>query len=197
MRFEYFGQLQRKEPMSIARTLLPLLAAMSLVLASSASAQAPRRFLVQGYGAYVPVSGDVSLGDGWSVIGTAGIMPLPHLWLLGDIGYTWHRGADDGPDWRATSYFGMLGYSPVPVNMNGLLIFYAGAGSVRLDPESAEMDESSRFAVNLGIKLVYDFGRHVAGTVDVAWVVAFADEEDDAGGEIWAYPFGFGLAVRF
>ena len=138
----------------------------------------------------------MSLGDGWSVIGVAGIMPLPHLWLLGDIGYTWHRGADDGPDWQVTSYFGMLGYSPVPLNMNGLLIFYAGAGSVKLDPQAEDLDKRSHPAVNFGIKLVYDFGRHVAGTVDVAWMVAFADE-DHVGGEIWAYPFGFGLAVRF
>ena len=182
--------------MRIARHLLLLVALVSLGIADTASAQAPRRFLVQAYGAYVPVSGDLALGDGWSVIGTLGIMPLPHLWLLGDVGYTWHRGADDSPDWQATSYFGMLGYSPVPLNMNGLLIFYAGAGSMKLDPEAEDSSVRSDFAANLGIKLVYDFGRHVAGTVDVAWAVAFSDN-DYVGGEIWAYPFGFGLAVRF
>lgn len=182
--------------MRIARQLALLLVIVSLGIASRASAQSPRRLLLQGYGAFVPTSGGLALGDGFAVGGSVGIMPVPHLWLLGSANYAWHRGADDLPDWESAAYYGMLGYSPVPVGMNGLMIFYVGAGSVSFEPQSSELPSEKYFAINGGIKLVYDFSRHVAGTVDVGAAVAFADE-DYAGGDVWTYPLGLGLALRF
>jgi hypothetical protein len=182
--------------MRIARQIPLLLVVMSLGVASDAAAQSPRRLLLQGYGAYVPTSGSLALGDGLAAGGVVGVMPVPHLWLLGSASHAWHRGSDELPDWEYTAYYGMLGYSPVPLEMNGLMIFYVGAGSVRFDPQSSELSAEAYFAMSGGIKLVYDFNRHVAGTVDVGISVALADK-DYTGGDVWTYPLGLGLALRF
>ena len=52
------------------------------------------------------------------------------------------------------------------------------------------------FALNGGLKVVYDFSPHVAGTVDLTVAVAFSEEEF-VGGQTWFFPLGVGLAFRF
>jgi hypothetical protein len=181
--------------MRIAGKLLALLA-LVLLCTSSASAQSPRRVLIQGHWAYVPTSGGLPFGDGYALGATLGLMPLPHIWIMGSGTYSWHGGVGSSPNWDNVGYWGMLGYSPVPLDMNGLMIFYAGAGGARFDQESGQVATETYFALTGGMKLVYDFSRHVGGTIDLGVNVALSGDSD-LGSDTWTFPLGVGLALRF
>ena len=182
--------------MRIARKSLPFLVLILLCVASSASPQTPRRLLIQGYWAYVPTSGGLPFGDGYALGGVLGVMPLPHLWVMGSGTYTWHDGVGTTPNWDNAGYWGMLGYSPVPLDMNGLLILYAGAGGVRFDQEVGEIPTETYLALTGGMKLVYDFSRNVGGTLDLAVQIALSGD-GPVGGDTWTFPLGLGVALRF
>ncbi len=181
--------------MRIARKLLPLLA-LVLLCPSNASAQAPRRLLIQGYWAYVPTSGGLPFGDGYQVGGVLGIMPLPHVWIMGSGTYAFHDGVGTSPNWDNAGFWGMLGYSPVPLDMNGLMILYIGAGGVRFDQEAGEIATATYFAMTGGMKLVYDFSRNVGGTLDLGVGVALSGD-GPIGADMWTFPLGIGVALRF
>lgn len=186
-----------------------LLAVIVLALGLTSTAEAQQRaerLLLQGYGGYVFVSGVDLIDDGWRAGGLLGVAVTSHVWLMGSFSYLWHGeqeivGADTltvetVPGWNNRSYFGMLGYDIVPTGMNGNFILFVGAGSVRFDPEADTLETRTYFGLNGGIKIAYDFSRHVAGTLDVAAAVAFSEEEY-VGGNTWLFPVGLGLALRF
>ncbi len=191
-----------------------VLGLMLLGLSSTARAQSGARLLVQGYGAFVPTSEGLAIEDGWSVTGTLGVSVLSRIWLMGSYSYYWHSAKDDLPDWNNRGYFAMLGYDLVPPGMNGNMILYAGAGEMtfELETEPVEVvaqpvevvaepnaqgpDSETFFAVNAGVKVVYELWRHVAWTADLGVGVSFSDG-GVVGGDMLFFPIGIGLGIRF
>lgn len=181
-----------------ARRFIPLLALSLLALPSTVRAQRAERLLLQSYGAYVFTSGSYAdlVNNGLAVGGLLGLTIGRQVWLMGSFSYTWHDGEGDLFDWRNYGYFGMLGYDVVPPGMNGNMIFFVGAGSLTFDPRSEPLESEAYFALNGGMKIVYDVGRRVAWTLDLALAVALSEGEL-VGGDAWFLPIGLGLAIRF
>lgn len=169
---------------------------MAPALGSPVAAQHAERFLLQGYGAYVPTSEGLGLDWGFAAAGAFGLRIVPRAWLMGGYAFGQHEGEDGLPDWDTQSYFGMLGYDIVPPGMNGNWIFYAGVGGVEFDPGAASLEKRAFLALTGGMKIIYEFGRHIAATLDLGTSVAFAEEEY-SGGDVWFFPMGLGLALRF
>lgn len=167
----------------------------SLLSSSPLLAQRTKQLVVQVYGANVFVSEGVLLDRGLSAGALLGLRTLPQTWLMGSFAYGWHEGEDGLPDWDTQSYFAMLGYDIVPAGMNGNWIFYVGAGGIAFDPEAADAERRTYFAMNGGMKLIFDVSRHVAWTLDLGFAVAFS-EEAYSGGEVWFWPLGIGLAYH-
>lgn len=189
--------------MSSVKRLVPVVGVLLLTFTSTARAQ--RAFgLVEGYGAYVLPAGSYTdiVDAGWAAGGLVGLAATPHLWLMGSFTSIWLSGQTDTtamldlPGWTNSAYFGMLGYDPVPPNMNGDMIMYVGAGGVTFDPDAPDLESEAYFAVNAGVKFVFHFSRNAAGTLNLAGIVAFADESF-VGGTTWFFPLGAGLAIRF
>ncbi|NIR45468.1 MAG: outer membrane beta-barrel protein [Gemmatimonadetes bacterium] len=179
----------------------PKLGFLTFVLSLLASstpllAQRAEKFVLGTQGAYVPAGGGTLIDDGWAAGGLLGVNFLPHVWLAASYEYLWLEGGPDMPRWDAQAVFGSLGYDIVPTGMNGNWIFYAGGGAVRFDPEAADLEKRTAFALGGGTRLIYDFSRHVAGSLEVGVAVAFA-EESYIGGDLWLIPLGLGLTVRF
>ncbi len=189
------GDLRGNTMKSVKRLAL-VSALLLLVPISTASAQGVKRVLLQGYGAFVPVRGGLLVNDGWAAGGLLGVATFPQVWLMGSITYYWLDGAADIPEWNNLGYFGMLGYDIVPPGLNGNMIIFAGAGGVTFEPNVEPVVSETYFALNGGLKVVYDFSPHVAGTVDLTVAVAFSEEEF-VGGQTWFFPLGVGLAFRF
>ncbi len=183
--------------MPSVRVLILVAAFLVLGLSSTARAQRAERFLLQGYGGYVytPDCCQDFIDHGTVAGGLVGVAVTARVWLMGSYSYYWHGGEDGLESWNNQSYLGMLGYDIVPQNSNGNMILFAGAGMFRFENGSDAFDTSSYPALSAGIKVVYDFSRRVAGTVDVGLSVAFAENEF-IGGDTWLLPMTLGLAFR-
>lgn len=173
-----------------------VLALVWLASATPALAQRAEKFVLRAGGSYVLAGGGTPIDDGPAAGGTLGINFLPHAWLLGGYSYMWLEGEDDTARWDAQAIVGMLGYDIVPTGMNGNWIFYAGAGTIRFDPDSAALGRRSYLVLSVGTQLVYDFSRHVAASLELGVGVALADEPP-VRGDVWLFPLGLGLALRF
>jgi hypothetical protein len=176
-----------------------LLLGIALLHSASTAAQAQQKarpLLLEAYGAYVFTSGGHNVNDGWGVGGLVGLTFIPHVWLMGNLGYSWFSGEGSLPNWKTDGYFAMLGYDIVPPGMNGSMIFFVGAGRVTFDQQEEGGASQTFDAFNGGLKVVYDFNPHVSGTLDLGATLALS-EGDLVGGDVWYFPLGFGLAFRF
>jgi hypothetical protein len=75
------------------------------------------------------------------------------------------------------------------------MILFVGAGSYAYDDKNELFESRSDPAVLGGVKVVYDFGRRVAGTFDLGLSVTISENEF-IGGDTWLLPISIGLAFR-
>jgi hypothetical protein len=157
-----------------------------------------RPWLLEGAGAYVFLSGDYAdiAKNGGAAGGLLGYRFTSRFWLMGSFASQWHEGETDLPSWTNYNYFGMLGYDALEPGFNGDIILYAGAGGVSFDPRVEEQSRRTYFGLNGGLKIVYDFSRQAALTLNAAAIVAFAEQEF-IGGSTWLFPVGLGIAFHF
>jgi hypothetical protein len=133
---------------------------------------------------------------GWAGSGTLGYRVASQLWLMGNFTYYSLDGEGDLPAWKNYGYFGMLGLDVLEPGFNGAVIVHFGAGGITYKRDTAAASSNTYFALDGGLKIVYDLSRNVSGTLTAAATVAFADEET-VGGDSWSFPLGVGLALRF
>ena len=170
---------------------------LSMVLASAAHAQRSERILLQGHGGYVFSSNCCQdhVDNGFMAGAVLGLAVSQHVWFMSGFNYYWLDGEKDLSSWENRTVFGALGYDITPSGSNGNMILFVGAGSFTFDDKNELFESRSDPVVLGGVKIVYDFGRRVAGTFDVGLSVTLSEDEF-IGGDTWLLPIAIGLAFR-
>ena len=179
--------------------------ALAASLPSAARAQRVENpWMLEWNGGFVAVSGD--FGDKVSSAGAMGGLVgygiVPRLSIMADVSVAWFGPQEEGiPDVTTLSYFGMLGFNVTNPASRADLLLVAGAGGVSFFETVAEegaaqdLASESYFAVNGGVKFMYNFTPKVAGTINLVAALAFTDEVV-GGDKTWFLPVIAGVTFR-
>lgn len=187
------------------------LVALALVLASPALAQRPEKpFQVQARAGYNLPTGDLAdFVDGAFGFGASiGYYFTPKWVVMGEFDYGSHSYKDDlDPEFAlgdakedVMHFMGKIGYVLFQSADGKLKILVnAGAGGMNFNfkPDQGDSESTTKFAINAGAKLFYNFTPSIGLVVSPQGDIAFTDEAEDGMSSKWVWPFTAGLAFNF
>lgn len=179
-----------------------LLGAALLGIAASANAQSTdrRTTLELRAGVNVPtfdIADAVDAGPGFGV--GAGVKVSDKIWVLGDLDFGFHSGADlgggvSGPDVKVYHYIAKIGYEVVPPSASPWSVMVnAGAGALTFNPDGP--GSNTYPAINVGAKIGYRLGTRTSLLLSPQGDIAFAKKDELGTSNAWVWPFTAG--VRF
>jgi Outer membrane protein beta-barrel domain len=184
-----------------ARSMIALLAGLSLVSAGAAGAQAamPRLSIEALGGAVVPTFDIADVAKTGPMFGAALSYQLGTRWvLIGEFDYGSHKDkATSSVDIKTLHYMGKIGYSLTGQREMGWeALVNLGAGAVSFDVQGAPSTKTY-FAINAGAKIAYNVNRSFAIVVSPQGDIAFSKKSELTTTNAWVWPFSAGIRVRF
>ena len=182
-----------------------LLAAVGLMLVGiggrAEAQETARRVTLEARGGLnVPTFDIADAVDGGPSFGAGvGLEVSPRIWLLGDVDFGFHSGADlvggiEGPDAKVYHFIGKVGYAVIPPGSSPWsVILNAGGGAMMFDVDGGQ--SSTYLAINVGAKIAYRLSPKVSLLLSPQGDIAFTDEDEVGTSTAWVWPFTVGFQV--
>jgi hypothetical protein len=130
-----------------------------------------------------------------------GVRVAPRFWLMGDVDFGFHPGADlvagaSGPDVDVYHFMAKAGFELLrPGTSPWSVVVNLGAGALTFKPEGA--DSKTYPAINAGAKIGYRASPRITLLLSPQGDIAFTDEAELGTNNAWVWPFTAGLRVNF
>ncbi|HET6837661.1 MAG TPA: outer membrane beta-barrel protein [Gemmatimonadales bacterium] len=176
-----------------------LAAAPTLVLAQN---EAPTWYLEARAGSSVPtfnISDAVDAGPSFGA--GVGFRVAPRIWLMGDVDFGFHPGADlapgiSEPDVDVYHFMAKAGVELLrPGTSPWSVVVNLGAGVLNFRPDAAEAKTYP--AINAGAKIGYRVSPRITLLLSPQGDIAFTDEDELGTSNAWVWPFTAGARVNF
>lgn len=184
---------------SLKLTLGLLTMAPAVMVAQS---ETPNWWLEARGGSSVPTFDIADAVDAGPSFGAGvGVRVAPRVWLMGDVDFGFHPGADlavgsSGPDVDVYHFMAKAGFELLqPGTSPWSVVVNLGAGVLNFRPEGS--DSKTYPAINAGAKIGYRASPRITLLLSPQGDIAFTDEAELGTSNAWVWPFTAGLRVNF
>jgi hypothetical protein len=167
-----------------------------------AQVEAPKWYLEARGGSTVPTFDIADAVDAGPSFGAGvGVRIAPRIWLMGDVDFGFHPGADlvagtPGPDVDVYHFMAKAGVELLrPGTSPWSVVVNLGAGAVNFRPEGGEARTYP--AINAGAKIGYQVSPRVTLLLSPQGDIAFTDEDELGTTNAWVWPFTAGARINF
>lgn len=167
-----------------------------------AQGENPQWYLEARAGSTVPtfdIADAVEAGPSFG--GGVGVRVAERLWLMGDVDFGFHPGADlaaggSGSDVDVYHFMAKAGVELLrPGTSPWSVVLNLGAGAVNFRPEGA--DSKTYPAINAGAKIGYRVSPRMTLLLSPQGDIAFTDEDELGTTNAWVWPFTAGARINF
>jgi hypothetical protein len=168
----------------------------------SAQTETPRWYLEARAGSSVPtfdIADAVEAGPSFGA--GVGVRVARRIWLMGDVDFGFHPGADlaagaSGPDVNVYHFMAKAGVELLrPGTSPWSVVLNLGAGAVNFRPDGG--DAKTYPAINAGAKIGYQVSPRITLLLSPQGDIAFTDEDELGTSNAWVWPFTAGARVNF